>query len=437
MIPLIGRRASPLIIVVILPAAFSRKALMPSTQADSIRALEPFGIRPIINGVGYATRVSGSCPHPEVIEAMAAASGAYFEIDDLLTAASALIREASGAEAGIVTCGAGAALTLAAAACMAGNRPEVMDQLPDTSRCQRHEIIYSKPGPFDYDHAIRLAGATLVPIDYGAHDALRQIEEAINPRTAAIGYVWLQMDERPPITDLAELAHKHGLPLIVDAACALPPVENLSAFSCYGADLVAYSGGKHLGGPQASGILCGRTELIRSAWVQMVDMDVREGTWSLQHWITNGWISRAPRHGIGRSMKVSKEAIVGVMAALQRYAVRDHRAEQAAWKSIIDEIYEGLHDVKELRVTRLDRGRNGQPYPNLQIESGAGRHDMSVRNLLLGLRNRPQKILLAEDEESPDRAFLYPSCLRPADAGTIIAAIRQTVFSIVAAARFN
>src|SRR5687768_10034840 len=109
---------------------FRGNAMMPSDQVDALSALEQFGVRPIINGVGYATRVSGSCPHLDVIAAMAAASGVYFEIDDLLTAASSLIQKATGAEAGIVTCGAGAALTLAAAACMAGNLPEVMDQLP-------------------------------------------------------------------------------------------------------------------------------------------------------------------------------------------------------------------------------------------------------------------------------------------------------------------
>ncbi len=112
-----------------------------------------FGIQPIINAVGYATRVGGSCPHPEVIAAMSAASKYYFEIDDLLTAAGKLIQRCTGAESGIITCGASAALTLAAAACLAGNRPEIMDQLPDVSGCPRHEIIYPEPGPFDYDHA--------------------------------------------------------------------------------------------------------------------------------------------------------------------------------------------------------------------------------------------------------------------------------------------
>ncbi len=390
---------------------------------------EQFGIQPIINAVGYATRVSGSCPHPDVIAAMGAASAHYFEIDDLLSAASRQIQESTGAEAGIVTCGAGAALTLAAAACLAGNDPDLMDQLPDVTACPRNEIIYPIPGPFDYDHAVRLAGAKLVLIDYRATDALQQIERVITPKTAAIGFVWLRMDERPDLSSLADLAHQHGLPLIVDAACALPPMEHLTAFSRSGADLVAYSGGKHLGGPQASGILCGRADLIRSAWVQMVDMDVREGTWSLQHWIAQGWLSRPPRHGIGRSMKVSKESIVGVIAALKRYASRNHAAEYAGWQATIDQISDQICEIPELRVTRLTRGMNGQPYPNLLIESGSEPNSLTVRNLLLSLRNRPRRIVLAEDEQNPGRAFLYAQCLQPGDAEEIISAIQQAVSS--------
>lgn len=400
---------------------FRESAAMPSD------VFEQLNLRPIINAVGYATRVSGSCPHPDVVAAMAAASEAYFEIDDLLTEASRLIAAATGTEAGIVTCGAGAALSLAAAACLAGNQPEIMDRLPDVRDCPRHEIIFPAPGPFDYDHSVRLSGARLVLIDYHAADALRQIEQTINPKTAAIGYVWLQVEERPDIGALADLAHRHGLPLIVDAACALPPAENLQAFGRRGADLIAYSGGKHLGGPQASGILCGCEDLIRSAWVQMVDMDVRLGTWSLQHWVENGWISHPPRHGIGRSMKVSKEAIVGVMAALRRYAARDHAGEYGRWDANIDEIEAGLKGVSELRLTRQRRGANGQPYPNLQIESGSPPAGMKVRDLLLALREQPKRILLAEDERSPDRAVLYPQCLMPGDAAEIVAAIRQIV----------
>ncbi|MDB5391903.1 MAG: aminotransferase class V-fold PLP-dependent enzyme [Planctomycetaceae bacterium] len=386
-----------------------------------------FGIQPIVNAVGYATRVTGSCPHPDVIAAMAAASAQYVELDDLLAAASKLIQRCTTAETGIITCGAGAALTLAAAACLAGNNPDIMDRLPDVSSCPRSEIIYPAAGPFDYDHAIRLSGARLISIDYRAPDALSQIERSITPQTAAIGFVWYGVEEQPSLDAIIDLAHRNGLPVIVDGAFSMPPVENLTALSRRGADLIAYSGGKHLGGPQASGILCGRTDLIRSAWVQMVDMDVRAGTWSLQHWVTNGWISRSPRHGIGRSMKVSKESMIGLMTALERYSQRHHAGEYAAWKKQIDDIYAGIRDLTGLKVTQLDRAANGQPYPLLKIESGSPPEGHRVRDLILALRSLPRKIILAEDEVSPDRAYLYSTCLLPGDAEYVVAAIRQAV----------
>ena len=395
---------------------------MPSVSNCDSNLFEQLNIRPIINCVGYATRVSGSCPHPDVVEAMAAAGRSYFEIDDLLTAASAQIAQATGAAAGMVTCGAAAALTLAAAACLSGNDPSLMDQLPDSSACPRNEIIYPAPGPFDYDHAIRLSGARLIQLDYRSDNILEQIQASINARTAAIGYVWLEVNESPSIDRLVELAHRNHLPLIVDAACALPPADNLTSFARRGADLIAFSGGKYLGGPQASGILCGREDLIRSAWVQMVDMDVRQGTWSLQSWIDQGWIARPPRHGIGRSMKVSKEAIVGVMAALKRFSIRDHLAEQSRWAALIDRIYQGLKEQTALRWSQCSRGRNGQPYPNLVIESG---DRVTVRQLLLALRNRSTRIILAEDEQNADRAILYPLCLTSTDPDVIVSAILE------------
>ncbi len=382
-----------------------------------------FGIEPVVNCVGYATRVSGSCPHPEVIAAMGEASARYVEIDDVLRKAEELIGRCTGAESGIITAGAGAALTLAAAACLAGNDPEIMDQLPDVSQCERMEIIYPEPGPFDYDHAIRVSGAKLVTVDYRAGDPLKRIEEAINRRTAAIGYVWHGVNEKPRVEDLAAVAHRHGLPLIVDGAYSLPPVENLTSFIQRGADLVAFSGGKHIGGPQASGILCGRRDLIRSAWVQMVDMDVREGTWSLEQWVKEGWITRPPRHGIGRSMKVSKEAMLGLMIALERYAKRDHAAEIAGWQESMARIHVGLKDLLPLKWTLLKEAPTGQPHPLLMIESA----EMSVRELILELRGLKRKILTAEDELSPDRTYLAVHCLQPGDLEYIVSSIRGIV----------
>jgi D-glucosaminate-6-phosphate ammonia-lyase len=381
-----------------------------------------FGVTEIINGVGFATRVAGSCPSEAVLDAMRQANRAYVEIDDLQAAASRVIARATGAQAGIVTCGAAAGLTLAAAAAMVGAHVEQMDQLPDTSGIEHNEIIYPQAGPFDYDHPLRTSGARLVTLDYRAADALERIAAAIGPRTAAVGYAWLHVDERPPLEELARLAHRHGLPLIVDGAMSLPPTENLTRFIGLGADLVVYSGGKHLGGPQASGILCGREDLIRSCWVQMVDMDVRPASWSLRRWIDEGWIARPPRHGIGRSMKVGKEAIVGALVALEAYAMRDFQAEQRGWQSLAEQIAAGLAALPGFRVALRFPSPTGQPYPTVQVEIEEGALGIDMPGLLNALRNHRPSIILAESDTIPGRAYIYPICLRPDDPAKIVAA---------------
>ena len=383
---------------------------------------ERLGVPTVINCVGYATRVAGSCPAGPILDAMRQANQSYVQIDDLQAAACRLIAQATGAEAGIVTSGAAAGLTLASAACLAGADPDVMDRLPDTSDLPRNEIVYPRLGVYHYEHAVRLSGARLVEVDYDADTALERIEAAIGPKTAAIGYAWHRARERPDIGELADLAHRHGLPLFVDAAMSLPPVENLTRFAGLGADLVTYSGGKHLGGPQASGILCGREDLTRSAWVQMVDMDVRAGTWSLRQWVEDGWIPRAPRHGIGRSMKVGKETIVGLMLALEAYGRRDHAAELRNWRALADRIARGLSALSDLRITSLFPGPNGQPYPVVQVESDPANPRVDMSALLRGLAENRPRILLAEDESDDRRAFIYCMCLRPDDPGKIIAA---------------
>lgn len=380
-----------------------------------------FGVPRVINAVGYATRVGGSAPDEVVVNAMVEAQQSYVEIDDLQAAASTCIARHTGAEAGIVTCGAGAALTLAAAACMAGNDPNRMDELPNTSNCPRSRIIYPKLGPFDYDHAMRLSGAVLDSVDYDLPDALTQIERAITPTTAAIGYVWLRVGQQPDVQSVARLAHQHDLPLIVDAAFSLPPTENLRSYARDGADLVALSGGKHLGGPQASGLLFGRADLVRSAWVQMVDMDVRADTWSLRHWVDAGYLPRPPRHGIGRSMKVSKEAIVGALTALERYQTRDHAAELMGWRKRIDHLARELDGLTSISASSLFPAPNGQPFPVLRICSE------NMRAIHRRLRAHRPKIILAEDEQDARVAYVFPMCLRDDDLSIVIGALRDIV----------
>jgi len=401
------------------------------------RPYDHFSVTEVVNAIGYATRVGGSCPSEDILQAMYTANQAYVEIDDLQAAAWSLIARCTGAQAGIVTSGAAAGLTLAAAACLAGNDPDLMERLPDITSFPRYEIIYPKPGPFDYDHALRLAGAHLIEMDYGARDALSQLEARIGPHTAAIGYQWLQVEESPSIRQLAALAHRHGLPLIIDAALSLPPVSNLTYFIECGADLVTFSGGKHIGGPQASGILCGREALIRSAWVQMVDMDVRAETWSLRAWIEDGWIRRPPRHGIGRSMKLGKESIIGLMLALERYLQRDYDAEYEHWRSIISMIAEGLADIPGLHVRALPAAPNGQPYPVLKIRCDKSTLGITTQELLNHLRQLRPKILLAEDERDRDEATFFPMCLHPDQVDYIVASVRQITRNAITTSDFG
>lgn len=368
---------------------------------------EKWNVPTVINAVGYATRVGGSAPADNVVEAMKQAQHSFIEIDDLQHAASRCIAKHTGAQAGIVTCGAGAGLALAAAACLAGNNPDIMEALPDTSALKIRNIIYPQPHQFDYDHPIRVSGAKLDLLNYDAPNSMQKIESTITHQTAAIGYVWKRMNQKPSVREVADLAHRHNLPLIIDAALSLPPTEHLKQFISAGADLVAISGGKHLGGPQASGLLFGNENLIRSAWVQMVDMDVRAATWSLRSWIDEGWIRRPPRHGIGRAMKVSKEAIVGVLTALENYSQRDHDAELDRWKKRVDELADGLGKIKNLDIKVLFPAPNGQPFPVLRIQLAGG-----LTKVLLHLAARQPKIILAEDENDAEVAYLFPMQLQ-------------------------
>ncbi len=229
---------------------------------------EDFGIRTIINVSGLSTRVSGALMPPAVVDAMADAATESVSMVDLQAGASRYLAEVTGAEAGYVTAGASSSLTLASAAILAGLDPGIMDRLPDTTGI-KNEFIVAREHRSGYDHAARLAGAKMVEVGMNevvANAGVRrtepwEYEAAITPNTAAIYYA-SGPDSAPQLTKVIEVARTHSLPVIVDAAGELPPKANLRRFIEAGADLVAFSGGKALRGPQSSGILCGRRDLI-------------------------------------------------------------------------------------------------------------------------------------------------------------------------------
>ncbi len=236
-----------------------------------------FGVRTIINVAGSATRVGGAQMPPAVLRAMADAALESVSMMELQAAASRRIAAATGAEAGFVTSGASAGLTLGTAAILAGLDLARMERLPDTTG-MKNEFIISREHRNGYDHAIRVAGAKLVEV--GMNEQLAgagvrrteawEFEAAITDKTAGIAYVFTG-NSQPPLEQVVAVARKHGLPVLVDAAGQLPAA--LRRLIASGAALVSASGGKGLRGPQSTGILCGRTDYIASVALQSLDMD--------------------------------------------------------------------------------------------------------------------------------------------------------------------
>lgn len=342
------------------------------------------GARRIINAYGTNTRLSGGLLAREVTDAMAAAARGCAEMHDIQAAASRAIADATGADAGIVTAGAAAALMLGAAACMARLDPAAMNRLPDTDGLP-DEFIVCRSQRNMYDRALRVAGGRIVEVGIpdrlsgpGVRDASAgELAEAITPRTAAIFHLAGDSAE-PPLADVVRVAHARGIPVLVDAAAQLPPVGNLRRFIAEGADLVCFSGGKAIGGPQASGILAGRRDLVSSALVQMLDLDLPEAQFvAPPEFAPLNQLRYLPHHGIGRVAKVGKEEIVGLITALRRFAAEDPPARTTRWMARLS----ALHGAVPQAVLLPDGAKPGLPLLELRFadRSAAEAADAALR----------------------------------------------------------
>jgi len=331
---------------------------------------EELGVRPVINAAGTLTRLGGNRVSEAVLNAMAEAAASNVVMDELQERAGAVIAEVTGAEAGYVVAGAAAGLTLAAAACVAGLDPAAMDQLPDTTGL-KNEIVVQRGHRNAYDHALRAAGITFVEAGYlgypGAGGTMPwQVEAAITERTAAIAWPVLDTPGTLSLPEVVEIARRHELPVIVDASASLPPRSNLRRFIAEGADLVVFSGGKAIGGPQASGILAGRADLIASAALQQLDMDVRLPTWTRRGQVERGELRGIPHQGLGRSMKVGREEIAGLITALREFVAGDDDADRQRWEGLLAGIAAPLEGIDGV-CPRIVTGAS-QPVPQLRIE---------------------------------------------------------------------
>ena len=324
------------------------------------------GVKPVINAQSWVTVLGGSLMRPEVLQAMNEAATAFVDMTELNLAAGKVVARACGAEAGLVTAGASASQTIAASACMTGTDEAKVEQLPDT-KGMRDQILMFKGERNRYDMAFEVSGAKLV--EWGMLRGARpyQLEAAITERTAAIATVFGPFIGRGlPLPELCAIAHKHGIPVIVDAAAEVPPLENLTKFVKQGADLVAFSGGKGIGGPQNAGLLAGRKDLIDAA-------------------IANSLNLHSPRAGIARGMKASKETIVGMVTALELLLEIDEYSLMAGWRHKSEYIQLQLKGIPGVLVVIEGPDANRQGVqPVIYFESGyAGPSAAEIRSRLL------------------------------------------------------
>lgn len=388
------------------------------------------GVRRRINAAGTLTRLGGKLMAPEVSAAMAAAARHSVDMGELQDAASRSIARITGAEAGMVTCGAAAALTLAAAASMTRWDIARMAALPHAEAFP-HEILIPRTHRTGYAHALSAAGATLVDIghnDRGTGAGVRgleawEIEAAITPRSAAFAF-----SANPGnIDDLAlvvAVCKPRDLPVIVDAAAQLPPKRNLRRFFELGADLVAFSGGKAIGGPQASGILAGRRDLVGAALVQQLDMDVSPGTWAPPGLIDRAALKGVPHHGLGRGFKVGKEEIVGLLSALERFAAADDEAANGVLEERLRRIEAQLGTATGLRTRLLPAREAGRvPHLHLQVDSAVAASDALALSRRLQEGDPP--VHLSERLAVQGTLIVDLQALPPEDDAAVVAALRR------------
>ena len=287
------------------------------------------GVTPAIVASGTTTMYGGSKLRPEVADSMVQASRTMVNLDHLNVAAGRVIADLTGAEAGLVTSGAAGGLVLQAAAVMAGKDPASMSQLPNADGL-KNEIVMHKSHRFPYDQCYTSTGAKIVEIGDGRRCQPWELEAAINDNTAAVAYLFSGFLTRRaiPLEQVVETAHARGVPVVVDAASYLPPRANLRRFIEEGADMVQFSGGKAVRGPQGTGILAGRADLIEAAYA-----------------------NASPHQFIGRGMKVAKEEIVGLLEALRIFVDEDEDAETRRLKEMCQQVVDALIEAPGLEVS--------------------------------------------------------------------------------------
>ena len=336
---------------------------------------ERLGVRPIVNARGTISYLGGSIPHPEVMAVMAEASRSFVNTYELERAAGARLAELTNNEAAFVSVSAAAGLLLGAAAIMAGTDEQKRAQLPDTTG-MKDEAIALAVNRNPYYHCVRPTGMQVRWVGDPERPTAAELEAAIGPRTACCLYFVNSdlADKQLPLTAVVEVCHRHGVPVVVDAAAQIPPFENTWRFTReMGADLAVFSGGKGFRGPQSSGLVVGRAELI------------------------DGIMAFCPPiHSIARPAKASRELIVGLVTAVEIMARRSADDIYAEFEARLGTIHERLREVPGLVVRKHFGTDVGKPFHHLRVVVDERVAGLTTQDLVRALDAGDPRIAVGE-----------------------------------------
>ncbi|MEX2300838.1 MAG: hypothetical protein WD733_07880 [Bryobacterales bacterium] len=308
------------------------------------------GVRPLINAAGTYTTLTGSVMTEETRQVMAEAAGCFVPLVELQQKAGERIAKLIGVPAALVSAGAASSIQLATAACLTGKDQEKIRKLPQTEG-MANEVIMVKQHRMGFDHAARTSGAKIVEVA-----SAEELSNAIGPKTAMLFFVHIYEPKgKISRADFLAAGRKAGIPVFNDAAAELPPHDNLWKIVEEGFDLVAFSGGKGLRGPQASGLLVGRKDLIEAAALN----------------------NNPHADTIGRGMKVGKEEIMALIKAVEIYVSRDHEADQKLWRGFMERVAKEVAGVPTVKAEIYVPGPGGHPVPYLRVQWDAAKLGLS------------------------------------------------------------
>ena len=367
---------------------------------------DKLGIKKLINAEGTLTSLGGSVIDPAVMDAMNEASRYFVDLNELLKKSGEYVANLLGVEAAYITSGAAAGLTLSTAACITGTDPAKIRQLPDLQGL-KNEVLIQKSHRNGYDHAVRQTGVTLIEFGLIKETYPWELKAAISERAAAIvNFLEFENDRNLALADVISIGKEMGVPVIVDAAAELPPVENLSRFFHMGADLTVFSGGKDICGPQSSGLIVGRRDLIDACA-----------------------LNANPHYSIGRAMKVGKEEIAGMITALELYLKQDFAAEEKMWEDMVAYIVDTLSDVPGLDARRVSPAEPGvQPnwIPRVYLDWDEKTIPLSRSEIKSHLRQGKPGIAVGKTSTG---LFVNPQTLKPGQEKIAAQTLRKVFLS--------